>query len=339
MRHCPSCRAPHQDTSDRCWIDGSALVSGPDPLMGVSLNHYEIRSMLGLGTTGPVYAAQRGNETFAIKVLFGERAADPRTAARFCRAAVVTRVLSDPHLVRVMEAVTSPKGLTYTVMDYAPGRTLAALIRDEAPLAPARAADFTRQLVQALSTLHAARLVHRDVKPSNVVVNGIDHEALRLLDLGIVLPLEQEQPRLTGAGHFVGTPLYMAPEQASDPRHVGPPADLYALGGVLYEMLSGRPPFNVNDLTELLLCHAHEQPPPLPASEGLEHLAQRLLLKAPMARPTAQDVILTLDRLGFNDARTVAARHSVRPQMTPWPVHSHESTIDQDHNFEFSSDQ
>ena len=285
--------------------DGTDLEDvARDPLVGQQLDRYTVEEQLGEGGMGCVYRARHTvlDREYAIKVLFADFADDGRFLARFRREAQSMSRVRHPHIVNVEDFGTSSQGLTFLVMELVQGRTLEQIIADEAPLPPVRAARLMQQVLEGLGAAHQGGFVHRDVKPANIMVATVDgEEQVKLLDFGAVslrsLPTNE---RLTYVGHIIGTPTYMAPEQSQDPN-VGPPADLYAVGVVLYEMLTGQPPFTGAGRAEVMVKHISAQPPAAPPSAGLERLVQWLMRKLPSERPqSAEEVIGFLTELDLD---------------------------------------
>ena len=315
VRFCPHCFSIYTSQVDYCGIDGTRLrEQAEDPLIGRVLDRYRVLERLGLGAMGCVYRVAHtflGHE-YAMKVLFGDLSANKRVVERFRREAQVVSKVRHPNVVSVIDFGTTDNGLTFLVMEYVEGRTLAEIIAAEAPFTPSRAANITRQLAAGLGEAHRQDFIHRDVKPANVMVwGGGEQEYVKILDFGIVgLVPGESSVRITGSGHFVGTPLYMAPEQSRDPKHVSAAADLYSVGVILFEMLTGGPPFAAESVVDLFIKHATEPLPTLPASQGLELLVHWLLEKRPDRRPAcAGDVIAELDRL--------ASARTFRVQLRP----------------------
>lgn len=305
MRSCPQCRSIYTVCVDYCGIDGTRLVEcEEDPLVDATVDRYRILQRIGEGAMGRIYRVAHTvlEHEYAMKILFGDLGADRRLVERFRREAKAISRMRHPNVVAVTDFGTSSNGLTFLVMELVSGRTLADLITEEAPFDPRRAADITRQIALGLAEAHRLELVHRDVKPSNIMVSNEDGlEFVKILDFGIVgLVRSRGEEKITGSGQFIGTPVYMAPEQALEASAVSPKADLYSLGVILYEMLSGRVPFSGDSMIDILMKHTTEPPAPLPSSAGLEILAEWLLEKAPSKRPqTADDVVAEIDRLSL----------------------------------------
>ena len=270
-----------------------------DKLIGeVLANRYQIVERLGEGAMGAVYRAKhvKVGRAFAVKVLHAQLLEDPKMAQRFEREAELAGRLRHPNVIGVVDVGETPDGMRYTVMDFAKGADLATLL-EEAPFRPARVLHLTRQLLEGLYHAHEAGLIHRDFKPENVIVEKDDHgvEVPRIVDFGIAILREggdsqDSAGRLTTNGLVLGTPHYMAPEQAvADP--IDHRIDLFALGIVVYEMLCGRLPFDGSGAeiarANLLLDPPaiSERVPYLEVDPLLEAFARRLMAKKRDQRP------------------------------------------------------
>ncbi|MCW2932888.1 MAG: serine/threonine protein kinase, partial [Actinomycetia bacterium] len=220
----------------------------------------------------------------AVKVLREQYAADPSFLARFQREARHAASVSDPRIVTVFDCGVDA-GAPFIVMELVSGRTLRQVL-DQARVLPAgEAVPVAAEMCAALEVAHAAGLVHRDIKPANVLVTSGGQ--VKILDFGIARMAHSAG--LTQTGTLIGTAEYLSPEQAAG-QPAGPPADLYAVGCVLYEMLTGTPPFTADSPAVLVYRHVHEQPvPPSARRPGLppqvDGLVLRLLAKDPAARP------------------------------------------------------
>lgn len=220
-----------------------------------------------------------------------------------------------PHVVSVEDFGTSPTGETFLVMEFVQGQTLEHIIASQGPLPAPRAGLFAKQIALGLANAHAGGFVHRDIKPANIMISrqGTD-ETVKVLDFGAVsLRSLPRNERLTSVGHIIGTPTYMAPEQSQDPN-VGPTADLYALGAVLFEMLTQSPPFTGAGRAQVLVKHITEEAPAAPPSQGLERLVAQLLRKLPSERPqTGEAVAAFIDSLDLessdNEVTTINEMH------------------------------
>jgi serine/threonine protein kinase len=228
-------------------------------LIGRILGKYRILEEIGRGGMGVVYKAHDTvlDRLVAIKVLAPHLTWDQEFVQRFLHEARTAARLKHPNIVTIHD-VAQVKGYQFIAMEHLEGHSLAEIIRREEPLPMERAVRILDQIAQALDYAHAQALIHRDVKPGNVIVSPHDHATLT--DFGIAKALAGT--RLTRSGTMLGTPSYMAPEQVKQ-QSIGPATDVYALGVVAYEMLGGRLPFE-GDTPHVLHAHVYEEPPPLP---------------------------------------------------------------------------
>jgi serine/threonine-protein kinase len=258
------------------------------------IGQYALKRKLGEGGMGEVWLAEHGllKRPCAVKFVRPELAAHPATAARFGREVQAVTGLTHPNTVRVYDYGRAENGSFYYVMEYLDGPTLEALVREAGPLPPGRVVYLLRQVCGALAEAHAAGLIHRDLKPGNVIVAALggQRDVAKLLDFGLVQDLSADaDDRLTRAGTVLGTPAYMSPEQAAGELSVDARGDVYGLGAVAFFALTGRPPFQGKTLGQLLAAHRSEPPPPLtdlrPDVPGdLAAVAARCLAKAPNDR-------------------------------------------------------
>ncbi len=238
-----------------------------DRLVGVTLDgRYLIERKIGEGGMGVVFAARHLviERPLAVKVLKREVARDSSTIKRFVQEAKAASRIGHPNIVDVTDFGTTPDGLTYSVMEYVDGKTLSATIKLSAPLPAERALAIAAQIAQALGAAHDKGIVHRDLKPENVFLINRDgrRDFVKIVDFGIakVTPLDAsgavapnpDGPRLTRAGAVFGTPEYMAPEQAAGRSDTDGRVDVYALGTILYEMLTGRVPHKSESMVRTL---------------------------------------------------------------------------------------
>jgi serine/threonine-protein kinase len=222
-----------------------------DRLVGETLDgRYFVQRKIGEGGMGVVFAARHAviERPLAIKVLKREVMRDTATIKRFVQEAKAASRIGHPNIVDVTDFGTTPDGMTYSVMEYVDGLTLSRAIKEGAPFAPQRAIQIAQQIGRALGAAHDKGIVHRDLKPENVFLIDRDErrDFVKIVDFGIakVQPLagKPEGPRLTRVGSVFGTPEYMAPEQAAGRSDTDGRVDVYALGTILYEMITGRTP-------------------------------------------------------------------------------------------------
>jgi eukaryotic-like serine/threonine-protein kinase len=254
---------------------------------------YALKEKLGEGGMGEVWLAEHRllKRPCAVKFIRPELATNPSTAARFEREVQAVTALTHFNTVRVYDYGRADDGSFYYVMEYLDGPTLESLVRRAGPLGPARAVYLLRQLCGALAEAHEAGLVHRDVKPGNVIVSSLGglRDVVKLLDFGLVQDLATADTRLTAAGVVLGTPAYMSPEQAGGSVAVDARGDVYALGVIAFFMLAGRPPFEKATIGEYIAAHLTEDPPRVcdlrPEVPGdLAAVVARCLAKKPAER-------------------------------------------------------
>jgi eukaryotic-like serine/threonine-protein kinase len=254
---------------------------------GRRVGRYRLEALLGEGASGVVYrATDESGAVVALKLLRAEHAGEATARRRFLREARLASEIRSRHLVPILELDESA-GATYLVMPYYAGGSLRDTLRASGRLDVDEAIDLAAQLGRGLDALHERGIVHRDVKPSNVLLDGQGGAALT--DFG--LARGADSTRLTRDGQVVGTPQYLAPELIEG-AEATPASDLYALGCVLYECVVGAPPFRARHPAELAFAHLTE-PPPDPRGERPE-LAPEVALallnaleKEPAARPTS----------------------------------------------------
>ncbi|MEU2559329.1 serine/threonine-protein kinase [Streptomyces longispororuber] len=304
------------------------MTSGTD--RRVVAGRYELSTLIGQGGMGQVWTAydQRLDRRVAVKLLRPDKVAGAEAdelRRRFVRECRVTAQVDHPGLVTVHDAGSDDDDL-YLVMQYVDGADLGDHLAEHTPYPWPWAVAVAAQLCAVLSAVHAVPIVHRDLKPRNVMVR--QDGTLTILDLGIASVMDTDTTRLTHTGSPIGSPSYMAPEQAMGGA-VGPYTDLYALGVLLHELLSGDVPFSGS--TALGVLHRHLYEPPLPVRrlrpevpEALEALVLRLLAKDPQHRPgSAQDVYEQLEpllpaRAAPSGRPLDPTRPFLRPHA-PWP--------------------
>lgn len=285
----------------------SDAPSGPT----VFNDRYELHRKLARGGMADVYLARDLllDRPVAVKVLFPDYARDTTFVERFRREAKAAANLNHPNVVAVYDW-GEQYGTYFIVMEYVEGRPLSEIIRAEGPLHPVRAAEITADVASALAFAHRNGVVHRDIKPGNILVTSSGQ--VKVADFGIAqaFAADATQANLTQAGAVMGTATYFSPEQAQG-KPVDPRSDLYSLGCVLYEMLITRPPFSGDSPLAIAYKHVQEQPQPLRQVDpgvpvALEAIDLRLLAKDPAQRyPSAEDLRADLRR--FIDGRPLAA--------------------------------
>ncbi|MFH1532571.1 MAG: serine/threonine-protein kinase [Pseudomonadota bacterium] len=276
----------------------------------VFAGRYRIDELIGRGGMGHVFRALHTtmNKVVALKVLSSQMAVDPENVQRFEREAAAASELRHPNTIHMFDFGTSDQGELYLAMEFLNGRTLAKCLAEDGPFSPARACRVFRQLMESLEEAHSRGIIHRDLKPENVFITDIhrSEDFVKVLDFGIAKfkRTDQIKQTLTRTGFVCGTPQYLAPEQGLG-TNVSPATDLYSAGVVLYELLTGTPPFTGDDPVSLVMKHIHEAPPPLAQEvrgnlpDDLANLLRQLLEKDPSRRPvSAAEVVERLDALG-----------------------------------------
>ena len=280
MKHCTVCKGKYDDSVSFCPIDGEVLEDDPSSIVGTVLDgQYQIDAMLGKGGMGAVYRARHIllGDKVAIKILPPEVRNNAEWLRRFRREGQAARRFRHPNAVTVYDLRTSSDGVIYMVMEYVEGHTLDAEIRLRGRLTHREAFEVLEPIMSVLNTAHAMGVVHRDLKPENIMIgkSGDNGEpVVKLLDLGIAKMREIAESdtggttALTVAGQMLGTPYYMSPEQWGEiPRDGNPEidgrADLYSLGLVFYEMITGKRAYGGKTLQELRREHLQTMPPPL----------------------------------------------------------------------------
>lgn len=251
------------------------------------LSHYDIERELGRGGAAVVYLAQdlRHSRLVALKVLRAEVASVLGTD-RFLREISIAARLSHPHILPLYDS-GEVEGFVYYVMPYVEGDSLEVRLANEGPLAVEDSLRIASEVAEALDYAHRHGIVHRDIKPGNVLFS--DGHAL-ITDFGFARALNEARGRLTPAGLVVGTPVYMSPEQASGWEDLDGRADIYSLGCTLFEMLTGEPPFTATTPLAVLARHAGEMPPSIrvvrpEVSEQVERAVMMALEKDRKDRP------------------------------------------------------
>ena len=293
---------------------------------------YLLRDKLATGGMGTVFIArdERLGRDVAIKLLKESLADDPRFVERFRREARAAGALSHPSIANVFD-YGEDDGKPFIVMELVRGRDLAWVLRDESRVPADRAVVIAAQIADALEHAHAAGLIHRDIKPHNVIVS--DEGRVKVTDFGIARAIGEST--LTATGSVLGTAQYISPEQASGTQ-VGPASDVYSLGIVLYEMLTGAVPFTGDSALAIAMRHVND-PVPSPSAlnpaipRGLDLVVQRATAKSPGDRfPTAGEMAASLRAVGVGDTDEIDAPTTVAAGTTQemhlgetWPFPGH----------------
>jgi CheY-like chemotaxis protein/predicted Ser/Thr protein kinase len=265
-----------------------------DPRIGKVIAGYRIEERVGRGGMGVVYSAEHLNlrRRAAIKIIAPDLAESEGFRERFTREARIAAALQHPNIVTVYDA-GEVDGILYLAMQYIEGNDLAAILRKDGRLRPYRAIDVCRQVASALDAAHAMGLIHRDVKPANVLIEG---RTAFLTDFGLTKRTDGTHTELTRAGDVVGTIHYVAPEQIEGAQ-VSARSDVYSLGCLLYHCLTGQVPFSRDTDVAVIYAHLSEPPPSLTAlrpelAAGLDGVIAKALDKSPDRRfPTCTDLV------------------------------------------------
>jgi serine/threonine-protein kinase len=288
---------------------------------------------------GSVYRGMQlaTGQVVAIKLIRADVAEDVEAIRRFHREVRSASRLAHPHTIRVVDFGESEAGDLFMVMEHLSGRTLGAALRQTVRLDEARLAKIGAEVAQSLAEAHSEGLAHRDLKPENVMLVDSfgDPDFVKVLDFGIAkfLSGSSGESSVTRTGAVVGTPHYMSPEQARGSRHLTGAVDVYALGVMLFEGLSGRKPFDGDSAVAILMAHVNQPVPPIPftvpASDGIRALVSRMLGKEPDQRPDAGEVARELERIrmvalmrggGYAGGAPQTSGSGARPSPTPTPL-------------------
>jgi serine/threonine protein kinase len=297
-------------------------------MLGALLGNYRITTQLSHGAMGTVYRAQHAllDRPAAVKLLRPELTASDELVQRFFNEAQAATKIRHPGIVEVYDFGYTDDGVAYLVMELLEGATLSKRLVERGRLPEVDAAFIARGIASALKAAHYKGIIHRDLKPDNVFLvpdpDGPTGERVKILDFGIakladVLPGRHQ----TQTGALIGTPLYMAPEQARAARTIDHRADLYSLGCILYEMLVGAPPFVAEGAGEVIALHLFNQPEPpskrAAVSLQMDAIVMRLLAKEPDQRfETAKDVVEALTVAG-GLAPQVSGQYPLAPESRP----------------------
>ncbi|HEV2579612.1 MAG TPA: protein kinase [Ktedonobacteraceae bacterium] len=299
---------------------------------------YKLIDELGRGSFATVYIARdtKTNRIYAMKIMHYDLADDGEQLARFQREAHILLSLSDPHIVRIFE-YGDENELHYIMMDYIDGQNLKYHILTNGPMEPGRALDYTHQIAEGLDAAYKHGVVHRDIKPQNIVINSKD--VARITDFG--LARSRETVTLTQSNVFMGTAYYIPPEQAESGRAADIRSDLYSLAAVLFEMLSGHPPFEGDTAVDIVVKHMNEPVPSIcrlrpDLPSELDGFLRKAMAKAPADRyGTPQEFLTALEQVqplvpGIERQKTMeraalgafqqdgrASAEPLEPQQTP----------------------
>ncbi|CAN5470876.1 hypothetical protein BH09MYX1_BH09MYX1_11610 [soil metagenome] len=270
MRACPQCNqlcdSSHQFCPACGFPIGKVAANQEDPLIGRTLpGGFVILELIGVGGMGRVYRAEQTTlgRTVAVKIVHPHLAGEENAVARFITEARAASRLNHPNSVAVIDFGKTSDGQLYLVMEYLRGKDLARVAYEEGPLPFKRIVDVLRQVLAALSEAHHLEIIHRDLKPENIILEPVraGGDFVKVVDFGLAkMRVEEKAPSITSPGIVCGTPEYMSPEQGrGDP--LDPRSDLYAVGVIMYQLLTGRLPFEADTPTQVVLMHLSKSPP------------------------------------------------------------------------------
>ncbi len=269
MRPCPQCARLCDETHQFCpscgFPVGKVAASSDDPLIGRTLpGGYVILDLVGIGGMGRVYRAEQTNlgRTVAVKIIHPHLIGEESAGARFITEARAASRLNHPHSVGIIDFGKTADGQLYLVMEYLRGRDLGRVAYDEGSLPFRRIVNILRQTLAALAEAHNEAIIHRDLKPENIILEPVRSggDFVKVVDFGLAkMRVESQGPNITSPGIVCGTPEYMSPEQARGDE-LDARSDLYAVGVILYQLLTGRLPFEAESPTQVVLKHLTDIP-------------------------------------------------------------------------------
>ncbi len=296
--------------------------SGPDPLIGRTVNdRYKIGAIIARGGMGKVYRAEQAplGRLVALKVLnpnyTGEN--DPEFHKRFFLEASISSKLTHPNTVTIFDYGKTDDEIYYIAMELLEGRTLHRGLRDEGPFDAERTTHIGRQICRSLREAHGLGVIHRDLKPANVylVQHGDENDFVKVLDFGLVKNLDDTGEDLTQAGLFMGSPKYMSPEQIRGDK-VDARVDVYALGVMMFEMLTGKVPFDRPNSVNILMAHIQEAVPAMSdinanvrVPPALEAVVRRCMAKTLDERYRSMDEVLAALKQASGISVTMSGEH------------------------------
>ncbi len=339
MKACPQCRRTYTADIAFCPYDGRPLSQvsdeeelGEDPLVGrVFIDRYHLTARIGEGGMCTVYRGTHvlTRKLWAVKILHAELAAQRRAVKRFQKEAQAASRIDHANVIQVTDFGTSEEGYVYLVMEYLEGSTLKRAIQTDGPFSLERTVHIVRQIGDALDAAHAQNVIHRDLKPENIMLLPTDEaerERVKVLDFGIAKVQEDttDSAPLTAQNMVMGTPQYMSPEQAKG-LELDARSDIYSLGIITYEMLTGKTPFHGGPSKVILSKHANEIPPSPrrlrpDLSAHVERVIMRALEKSPLRRQQSGSEFARELELAVRLAATMTKRETERTPVITVPA-------------------
>jgi eukaryotic-like serine/threonine-protein kinase len=323
---------PDLDDTSCLDVNAAAAAAAANPTAAgrrESLGRYRLLQKIGQGGMGAVFRAEdRADGTIvALKMLSGGLASDRQALHRFQKEARLLAEARHPNIANLLE-INEDQGVHYLVMEYVAGTDLKHVLQKRSPLDERLAFEIAADVTRALIGAHERTIVHRDVKPANVMLAGyVDGGSakpqVKLLDFGLARHVDQtESLKMTQTGAFLGTPYYMSPEQCTGNGEITPSTDIYAIGATLFEMLAGRPPFMGDDPMKVATMHCFEEPPSLKklnplVSDGAVQIVEKCLAKRPEQRYVDAGHLLTALELFLRGEASDIQLHPLFPQHDP----------------------
>jgi eukaryotic-like serine/threonine-protein kinase len=333
---CPRCQAEYPVGYQVCLRDGADLCEPSDLVrIGCRFASYEIESILGVGGMGVVYKGVHAvlAKPVAIKILSGRHGQRADASEEMLREAQAASRIRHPHIVDISDFGTTPDGAAYFVMEYLEGQSLGRVLARHGPLPIPLAHAIVRQVASAVGAAHAVGIIHRDLKPENIFLLDVrgsgpsrplhelpppDQVFVKILDFGLAKAIDMGPSSRTRDGMLAGTPWYMSPEQAKN-KPVDPRSDIYSLGIVLYQIVTGELPFEGESAVEIFVAHlTRPVVPPREKRQGLDEATNALILscldKDPDKRPRSMDeVVAALDPRPAGAASAPKRAEAARP--------------------------
>jgi serine/threonine protein kinase len=279
---------------------------------GMIKGRYKLIDEIESGSFGTVYIARdmQSNSLYAAKIMHPEHARDSSLTSRFQREAYILQGLSDPHIVRIID-YGNDGDVYYIIEEFVDGQSLKYYITTSGRIEPLRALNYTKQIAEGLEAAHKHGVVHRDIKPQNILINNVG--VVKITDFGMARG--EDSATITGTDEFMGTPYYISPEQVDSGHLADTRSDLYSLAIVFFEMLTGRPPFEGGSIIDIVIKQKKERVPSicrirpnLPAD--MDAFFQKALAKTPASRfQTPHEFISALEQLQKQVQASISPPH------------------------------
>jgi serine/threonine protein kinase len=284
--------------------------------IGIIKGRYKLIDEIESGSFGTVFIARdmESNILYAAKIMHPEHARDSSLTSRFQREAYILQGLSDPHIVRIID-YGNDGDVYYIIEEFVDGQSLKYYITTSGRIEPLRALNYTKQIAEGLEAAHKHGVVHRDIKPQNILINNVG--VVKITDFGMARG--EDSATITGTDEFMGTPYYISPEQVDSGHLADTRSDLYSLAIVLFEMLTGRPPFEGGSIIDIVIKQKKERVPSIcrirPNLPGdMDVFFQKALAKTPASRfQTPHEFISALEQLQKQVQASVSPPHMKVP--------------------------